>query len=279
MGLARSGSVLVDTRSTTLEPVNDGVFTVATNAVRLEGYGITGSDFIQIQVLVGPDQDDALWTDLILGGQSIRLDQFNTQRIIMLSGKYRAHYGGEGGEVFAYSEQDNLDLDKNVFYNYEQPSNNSTGGGFALTALETNSFNMQFAGDTSGGDVYGNVKISADPGNIIATHVDGLYAAGGFNLPFLEQSDNFAADDSNFAYRCVAASESTLTVSLPAAADSASRFYIVEAAGLGTVAVAPDGTDIINSVNTPVTIPTGAACWLYCNGVDGWSMILGGAIA
>lgn len=64
------------------------------------------------------------------------------------------------------------------------------------------------------------------------------------------------------------------TITLPAATTAGEQVYIVEGASAGTsTTVAPTGADFINGVNSSVVIPAAQSFLLYCNGIDGYTLL------
>ena len=283
MALGLKGGFVVDTRATALDPIKNGVFTVDTNAVRLEAYGLANADEAVVQILVGPDSDNSLWADLYLAGKKVALNATNSQTIIVLGGKYRVHYAGSA-EIAVYYEYDAASLDKNVFYNYQQPAVSVSGGGgsgFTLTTEDTEGVHLSYTGDTTAGTLSANAWPSADSTNILSLKPDGIYVPDqAFQMAWTAENADFAVSATeNNAYTVTAASETTVTGDLPSPALVTNKLYLVLAKGLGTVhLIANGGSGTINGVSTPVTVPSGAAIWLFSNGVDDWIGVLGASI-
>lgn len=282
MSLAANGTYLVDTRATTLDPINDVVFTVTNNAVRLEAFGLIGSDTAAVQILVGPDTGETLWTNLYLNGQQVKLSATNNQVLMMLGGKYRVHYTGDA-DVVVYLEQDLLSLDKNVFYNYQQPvsSSGGSGGGFELTVENTEAIQLTYTGDSSAGTLEADAVASATSDNVLTVSPDGLYVPDqAFHMPWSAESADFSITTTeNHAYSVTAASESFVTGDLPDPTLVTDKVYMVLALGLGTVQLSINGgLGTLNGVSGDIVIPSGSAMWLFSNGVDDWIGVLGASV-
>lgn len=96
----------------------------------------------------------------------------------------------------------------------------------------------------------------------------------GSNLPFTDEGATtpFTVDTTSHAYRSTN-NESSVTINLPPASTAGEQIYIVETHGNGNALLVPDGTDLINGANASVSFSQGLNTFLYCNGVDGWTLL------
>lgn len=280
--MANKGSFLINTVDPSLAPT--AVFNVDTCGIRLTASGLVDSDFVQIEQWVGPNPSsgDGAWVALAHAGQLVQLNATNTQRIFILEGNYRVTYGGSA-DVRVYMQQDELELDGRLIYDFNQPygaAGGGGGGGFAAAVADTDSIDSHFTGDTTGGTFSADVNISADAGNQTSIHADGIYtpaSGGGGSIPYTAEDADFTVDATSHGYG-VTVDEGTVTATLPAAtAAGGQQYYIIASFGGGAAfQITPDGTDTINGANTPFAVASLVPLVMYCDGVSGW-MLIGGA--
>lgn len=278
--MANKGYFLINT----VDPTGvNPKFNVTTCGVRITASGLADSDFVQIQQWIGPNPShgDGAWVDLAHNGQLVQLNATNTQRIIILEGAYQVTYGGSA-TIRVYAQEDELELDGRLIYDFNQPygASGGGGGGFAAAVANTDSIDSHFTGDSTGGTFSADVNISADAGNQTSIHADGIYtpaSGGGGSMPFTDETADFTAATTSHAYRYTV-DEGTGNISLPAATTAVGQQYWFEAVfgGGAGCTITPNGTDGINGANTAFALSSLVPAYMYSNGVDGWFRI-GGA--
>ena len=92
-------------------------FALTDCAVRLTCSGLTGSEFVGINVWVG-DKVNGAYTPLARNGALVRLTALNNQHIEAIKGEYEVFLGGQYTGVAVYADYDDIiALDSNVRYN------------------------------------------------------------------------------------------------------------------------------------------------------------------
>lgn len=163
----RLSKFLVNVSQPELAPSN--IYQVVGSAIRLVAANLAGLDVVTIQVLVG-DNSNGVWQDLFRCGQPVRLTAIDNQLTEVVGGKYRAVYAGVA-DVKVWAETNDVNLDKNVVYNYSAACCGSGSTPGDLSVLDTNSVNLTLVGNVLAADV----NISADAGNTLEIRADGLY--------------------------------------------------------------------------------------------------------
>lgn len=149
---------------------------VREGAVRLTCSGVTGSTW---QVLVGDNEDTGTWVDVVRFGKGIVFSAANSQYVEGVAGRYRVNPSGLGGTAKVYFQEDEqTDHDSKIVYVFGQENVDENAIQTAATSSVTPGGNGTIAAPLTE-----TVKISADAGNGLSIHSDGLFAISGSTLP------------------------------------------------------------------------------------------------
>ncbi len=269
------------------ELASENEFVVSDRAQRLTASGLAGDDVVTIQVWVGPaaGNGDGDWADLFHAGQAVQMDALNTQRIFVMIGTYRAVYAGSA-DVRVYAQEDTNLLDDNIVYPFNQPygaSGGGSGGGFTLSAGDTDSVDLTYSGTTSSGSLTADVNISADAGNQVSIVADGLFvpdpALDAFNMLHTPEIGDFTVDLTYHGYSIEDGDVVSPTeVTLPAGATASGQIYIVQqqwdassGGHFGSDVTATAAT--INEASAPVHLDNGMVALFYATGDSDWNLV------
>lgn len=248
---------------------NSITFDVNKEPYYVESFNLGGGDTITIQQVAGSGAG-AVFQNFAPLGVALQLTSTVSKVRIDWPGRYRLVFAGASvAAIYCIGHAGTMT--HNTIYKTAaaQGGSGGGGGGFTLTPSNTSSVDLVYSGSTSAGSLSANANISADAGNAVSIHSDGLFASSGgggsFNMPFTAESGNFTVGNTYHAYE----SSSDATATLPSPASSAGQVYLASSNyynGFG-ITFNPGG-NTINGYAGSIVAPAGMTALAYSSGSD-----------